>query len=154
MRNSILRPHAPRRRTDAEMDVTPMIDMVFLLLIFFMVCSTMDRTSSVHLPPAFFGSAVSPRFSTVITVDGEGPNAVIYLGDGTHTLPLSGSREEQEDAVTRAVEEAYREGRTAVILKAARGLRRGEVARIEAAIARAGAVTLHIAVFEQQGRLN
>mgnify|MGYP003325625382 CR=1 FL=1 len=35
--------HLPRKKLeDAEMDITPMIDVTFLLLIFFMVTSTMQ----------------------------------------------------------------------------------------------------------------
>ena len=40
---------------DAEMDFTPMIDMVFLLLIFFLVASKIDQATSVKLPPARHG---------------------------------------------------------------------------------------------------
>ena len=39
----------PRRREDAEMDITPMIDIVFLLLIFFLVASKMDEAAAVRL---------------------------------------------------------------------------------------------------------
>ena len=48
------RPH----QDDSEMDITPMIDMTFLLLIFFLVASKMDRSNEVRLPPAEHGVAV------------------------------------------------------------------------------------------------
>lgn len=34
-----------KKREDDEMDITPMIDITFLLLIFFIVCSTMEKVS-------------------------------------------------------------------------------------------------------------
>ena len=40
----------------ADMDITPMIDVVFLLLIFFMVTSTMQGTPDKDIPPASSGT--------------------------------------------------------------------------------------------------
>ena len=37
---------------DTEMDITPMIDITFLLLIFFIVSSKMDPSANVPLPAA------------------------------------------------------------------------------------------------------
>lgn len=54
-------PALPRRRLteDSELDMTPMIDCVFLLLIFFTVTSRPDQATSVELPPARYGKGVS-----------------------------------------------------------------------------------------------
>ena len=41
-----------KKRDDDEMDITPMIDITFLLLIFFVVCSTMDPTKIGKIPEA------------------------------------------------------------------------------------------------------
>ena len=59
---------ASRRFTqsDDEMDITPMIDITFLLLIFFLVASTPDRQTAVDLPTARFGRGVSQN-NAVIT---------------------------------------------------------------------------------------
>lgn len=47
---------ARRKRTaDADLDITPMIDVTFLLLIFFMVTSTMQTTRDRDIPPAVSG---------------------------------------------------------------------------------------------------
>ena len=44
-------PLMPERNTeDAEMDITPMIEITFLLLIFFLVASKMDSPASGELP--------------------------------------------------------------------------------------------------------
>lgn len=139
-----------KKRLSSEIDITPMIDIVFLLLIFFMVCSTMENQNTVALPPAQFGSAVSMRNATIITLAGEGPDMVVYIGDGTDGEPLPNDRALQEDMVANAVEAAVREGRTAVLIKASKRLHWGPISRIEAAATRIEGVTLHKAVHEER----
>jgi biopolymer transport protein ExbD len=45
-------PEVPRRRKreDAEMDMTPMVDVVFLLLIFFMITTSFGLQKAIELP--------------------------------------------------------------------------------------------------------
>ena len=38
-----------QRRDDVELDITPLIDVVFLLLIFFMVSTTFERESEINI---------------------------------------------------------------------------------------------------------
>ncbi len=45
-----------KKRDDPDMDITPMIDVVFLLLIFFMVTSTMQGTPDKDIPPSYSGT--------------------------------------------------------------------------------------------------
>lgn len=131
------------------MDITPMIDINFLLLIFFLVCSTTDHLGSVPLPPAYFGTAVSERDATVITLDGNGPDCVVYLGASTSGTPLSLDKEKQEQEIIEAVQEGYRNGKDVVVLRANGDLFQAEVHRIETAIGTVeGVRTLHLAVKE------
>lgn len=44
-----------RKVEEAELDITPMIDVTFLLLIFFMVTSTMQATPDKDIPPSKSG---------------------------------------------------------------------------------------------------
>lgn len=39
----------PQRKDDVELNITPLIDVVFLLLIFFMVSTTFDRESEINI---------------------------------------------------------------------------------------------------------
>ena len=39
----------PQRKDDVELNLTPLIDVVFLLLIFFMVSTTFQRASEINL---------------------------------------------------------------------------------------------------------
>ena len=121
----------------AEMDITPMIDITFLLLIFFIVCSTMQQSSSVKLPPARHGKGVDEQMAVIITVDGEGGDEEprVYLGDGTTTEPLPQDHAAQEKLIAEAVELGLEEGKTAILVKAARKLKSGDVERVSKAAA-------------------
>ena len=39
----------PQRSDDTDVNITPLIDVVFLLLIFFMVSTTFDRESEINI---------------------------------------------------------------------------------------------------------
>ncbi len=69
-----------RRREDDEMDITPMIDITFLLLIFFVVCSTMDPTKIGTIPEADNGLAISAKNSAVIFIN-PGPGDEVILSN-------------------------------------------------------------------------
>lgn len=129
-----------RASQDAETDITPMIDMTFQLLIFFIVCSKMDASTAPPLPTAKYGAAVPSKASVMITVgiNQEG-NAVIYKGNGQDaTLRLTATEPaEQETEIAKYVEEtanAAAPPKTAVLIKAGKGLKRKDVARIEKAV--------------------
>jgi biopolymer transport protein ExbD len=73
---------ASRVRDDSEMDITPMIDMTFLLLIFFVVCSKMDPGEGLSLPPARHGEMVAADSAMVFTIATNGDESLIYKGEG------------------------------------------------------------------------
>jgi biopolymer transport protein ExbD len=66
-----LRPHAKK---SPEVDITPLIDVVFLLLIFFMVSTTFDREAqiTVELPEATGAEAEHAPKELDITIDASG----------------------------------------------------------------------------------
>ena len=103
-----------RKLVDGEMDITPMIDVTFLLLIFFMVASTMQGTPDVDVPPAQHSIGVDSAGAAVVTIlaaksSSESPR--IVLGDG------EGPEADLSD-VRRYVEESARDGKKRVVLKA------------------------------------
>ncbi len=133
-----------------EMDITPLIDMTFLLLIFFLVCTTAALEGAVELPPARYGTAVGPANAVVITV-ADRPGAklpAVYLADGKKGAPLPDNIETQEEEIVRAVEAGLAAGKSLVLIKAERTVREGEVVRIAAAASRVPGVKLHVAVME------
>ena len=145
-------PVLPRRpvRDTAEMDITPMIDITFLLLIFFLVCSTANVQTAVELPPARHGTGVNDRTSVILTVadrGGAGP-ALVYLADGKKGKPLPDDEDLQKAEITEAVERGLQQGKSTVLIKAERGVKHGDVWRVESAAGRVEGVKLHVAVYE------
>lgn len=139
----------PSRETP-EMDITPLIDMTFLLLIFFLVCTTAALEGAVELPPARYGTAVGPADAVVITV-ADRPGAklpAVYLADGKKGSPLPDSLDAQEQAIVQAVEAGMSRGKSIVLIKAERSVKEGEVVRIAMAASQVPGVKLHIAVME------
>lgn len=65
----------PKRRDDSLLvDITPLIDVVFILLLFFMVASTFDRQAKlkIDLPEASAQAQMQETQSVVITIDAKG----------------------------------------------------------------------------------
>jgi len=79
-----LPPKRNRAGSDADIDITPMIDVTFLLLIFFMVSSTMKSTPDLDVPAAKYGVAVPTDAAIVVTIRAqpEAGSPKILLGDG------------------------------------------------------------------------
>src|SRR6188768_4070497 len=78
-------PVSTRRRKleEADMDITPMIDMTFLLLIFFIVTSKMGPKAGIELPPARHGTAAVEKNTVILTVGPGDPFAKVYRGEST-----------------------------------------------------------------------
>lgn len=139
---------------ESEMDIAPMIDCTFLLLIFFIVCSHIGQQTQVDLPKAKFGVPVPSKLAVVLTVAaGEGDSVRIYKGDGIDeaTLINAGTVAEQEDEVASYVAEHVNEGgdKQHVLIKAAKGLKHRDVSRVAKASVRNAEVSqLFIAIME------
>ena len=137
------------KRDPVEMDITPMIDVVFLLLIFFIVCSTIGKTTSVQLPKAKIGVAENPRTATVFTLSGFESDAVVYLGDGPSGQALAADKEMQREEIIQAVEQGLRQGKTNVMIRADRKLHHGEVFRVESVATSVPGITLNVVVADE-----
>lgn len=129
----------------AEMDITPMIDCTFLLLIFFVLTSTME-SKTLQLPKARHGAAAVEQNSVIVVIGGGGgDSAKVYLGGKVDEGTLaSGSAEDQERAVAQYVIREIRAHpeKTAVLVKAAAGVKHRDVARIAKAAATVEDVTV------------
>lgn len=136
---------------DSEMDITPMIDVTFLLLIFFIVCSTMDPTSAIELAPAKHGQAVGERECFIITVAAGGiDQAPVYLADGAAGDALSEDLEQQNEQIRAAVEEAKSaEGKQDVLIKGDRNVAHRDIARVIKAVSKVPDMRIHLAVTER-----
>lgn len=142
-----------RSGEEAEMDITPMIDCTFLLLIFFLVTSKMKPEMAVELPQARHGAVVVEQTSIILTMAKEGDTVLVYRGNSTAPADVieGGTPVEQEELVAQYVEEES--GRASppkrnVIIKAARGIKHREVARIQRAASQADVEQLYVAILE------
>jgi len=145
---------------DAEMDITPMIDITFLLLIFFLVASKMEESADVQLPPARHGSSVSTQTSVYVTVArGDSDRARIFKGDSTKDslLLTSTNLVDQEKELGAYIQAQFDADamKNSVIINAEKGVQHREVARVAQAVGAVegvheNAIQLHVAVLEVQ----
>ena len=138
----------PRRQLeDTEMDITPMIDITFLLLIFFIVASKMDESANIPLPPATIGTPVLVKQSVILTVGpgADDATAAIFKGDGTE--PKNQLDSSDITALENEIE-AYVEEETGkdpsknyVLIKGATGVRHKHISTTAKAAARVAQIT-------------
>ncbi len=138
---------------EGEMDITPMIDMTFLLLIFFLVGTRMDTQASVQLPEARHGTAAATNSAVILTiVQGEGQRARVYQGDGTAAANQFSATDvaDEQRQIAAYVQEQLNAvvPKQHVLIKAERHVKHREVARVAQAVARTADVPLYVAVFE------
>ena len=142
-----------RVREDAEMDITPMIDITFLLLIFFLVASKMDSDSEVSLPKARNGTAVTVKSSAVLTITpGNGDTVNVFTGNGAIDANRIASADlaEQEAAIAAYVDRMMREeSKQQIIIKAEKSVKHREVARVMQACGLVDEAKVFVAVLEE-----
>lgn len=139
-----------RRRNlpEADLDITPMIDVTFLLLIFFMVSSTMQGSRDADVPIARHGDGVSTRSSAIVTVEAaENASATIKTSSGNG--PLTSAAIED---IRPFVESELKDGRSHVIIRAERYVPTGTVQRICKIVNEIDGVTFSIGVQEERNR--
>jgi biopolymer transport protein ExbD len=67
-----------KKYDEAEMDMTPMIDVTFQLLIFFMLTNSLANPAPLEVAEAQYGRGVTPDGKQTILIDDKG---TYYLGD-------------------------------------------------------------------------
>jgi biopolymer transport protein ExbD len=147
----------PRADDEDELEMTPMIDVTFLLLIFFMVSSTVSQFASLQLPEANTGDAENPETRVVLVLDfpDGGNDASAEKFQGGQPILLADARlrlsnsQELLDAAT--LEERLRtsfqeQGKTQLILQAHRKMPASVVREVLNIGRRAGAVKTLVGV--------
>ncbi|MFO0921956.1 MAG: biopolymer transporter ExbD [Pirellulales bacterium] len=118
---------------DDEIDFTPMVDIVFLLLIFFMVATKISRSPKVDIPHAFHGkNMVESDFVIVVVRKGSEELAEVTRMDGSKFSP---DAEQQEAEIAEYVEAGLQGGLNHVLVKSEGAVKYGEVERVRQAIA-------------------
>jgi len=125
---------APERPPmDDEMDITPMIDMTFLLLIFFILTSKMTAERSYEVPPAKHGSSIAAKNCVVLTVmRGIGEAPIVAKGDGSL---FSDDPEQQTAEIAEYVQiQLESGGKTDVLVRAEGNVTAKQLKKVEMAI--------------------
>jgi biopolymer transport protein ExbD len=138
---------------EADMDITPMIDMTFLLLIFFMVSSRIAAKATVDLPKARHGDVIGMKDAVILTVAAGDPVPRVYAGDAIEEANLiaASTPEEQEDKIVAFVEEfARKENKRYVLVQASKGLKHRDVSRVAKAASKAELEQLFVGVMEKK----
>lgn len=127
---------------EGELDITPMIDITFLLLAFFVVVSKMDPQAAVDLPPASFGESVQDKECVVLIVAKaeSGVKTNFYAGRSkTSEFEIMATEpEEIEDAIGSFVQDelsAHPE-LSSILIKAEGNVRVGDVELAKRGVAR------------------
>lgn len=132
-----------RRGSSAELDITPMIDVTFLLLIFFMVTSTMRPTSELQLPIAKHGVGVPADDAVIVQILSPG-----VAGGGDPEVLLDKSPVTLEELEQR-VQESYDANRSEVIIQADRDTPHRAVLQVMNAIKSVDGVKFHVGVRDE-----
>ena len=133
---------------DAEFDITAMIDLVFMMNIYFMVSFLTAAMGEIAMPTAKHVAALDPNVSVFVTVMGslDGESVSVYLANGQKGEEIK-DPEQQEIKVREYVEQALAEGKSNVLIKAEHKVQEGHVFRISTAAAIEG-MKLHAGVTE------
>lgn len=132
-----------RSSGEREIDLTSAIDIVFLLLIFFVLTSAIAVQSKVAIPPARHGKGVDPTRSTIVTLLAplrQGEDARILLGDRTEG-PVNSLEE-----VEREIERGVAAGKSQVIIQAERTVPHRDVLEVARIVGAKDQGVLYIAV--------
>jgi len=135
---------------DPYFDLTAMIDLVFMMNIFFLVTSIASAISELDLPPARHVHAAELEKAIIVSIvsagDGVPPTVRLEDASGAQTLP-AGSQ--QEERIRAAIEAGMADGsKSLLLIKAERAILHRDVARIASVAAGFQGLKLNLAVLE------
>jgi biopolymer transport protein ExbD len=138
----------PRKplKDDASFDITAMVDLVFMMNIYFLVAWIVAAVAEVDLATAKHCVAADAEKAVVITITAGSPPAV-YLGDVSPGKAIDPY--EIEWRLKDAAEAGMREGKKIVLVKAEKRVRLRDLVRISAAATAVKGMKLNLAVMEK-----
>lgn len=120
------------REFDGEFDITPMIDVVLLLLIFFIVTARMEPKIVNELPKAKNGDVVAAEDGCVIFVKRTGDGSMqVFRADGRQ---FTGAMEQIEQDIEEYVRNADK--REFVLIRGEPRVKTGDMAKVRVAASR------------------
>ena len=130
-----------------HIDMTPMVDVVFQLLTFFLLAVKRDSQEPIDVPTVTRSDAVADSESTYITIKpplGGSKEPVIILGD--RGGGGADKKEIKPEDVKSEVESGVKNGRPKIIVKAERLVAHGDVLKICRIVASVEGAVLHVGV--------
>ncbi len=136
---------------EARFDITAMIDLVFMMNIFFLVTTVTAALAEMDLPTAKHVAAADRDTAIVfaITAGPHGGPGELTIDDGNERYSLD-NLELHERKIREAVEAAVRANRNTVLIKAERNVRLREVSRVAAIAVPVPGTELKVVVIEQE----
>ena len=135
-----------REQEDADVPISAMIDVVFLLIIFFVVTATLDRDiedENVHLCSAPHGKPVKKKDPRTVTIN--------VRSDGTCTI--SGTIADQEMVANVLKNAAHQYGTNIpIIIRADRAVLHGYVKKVMDAITSTGLYRIKFQALKEKDR--
>ena len=126
---------------ETEMDITPMIDITFLLLIFFIVASKMDTPASAELPNAVANRPIMADKAIVINIHKEGDRVIVSAPVPGTSKPkvFSSDPDAQSTEITEFVNQFVQQDEKRQVLLQASGLvKHKDISRVGQAIGAVG----------------
>jgi len=146
------RRHDDHTESDNEVDMTPMIDCIMLLLIFFMTTSKMNAQGAVPVPEARHGSASDPRRSIIISIfeAKTGKEAEVVLGDGYPDKDQRPLAKNDED-IRQYIKTEREKIKNQVIIKAEERVAARDVHRVSRIVGEFDTMQLFLAIRNREG---
>src|SRR5947199_6231386 len=110
---------ARRRENHPEFDITAMVDLVFMMNIYFLVTFVTAALGEINLPAANHAVPLDSDKAVILTVLA-GPDwrtVFVYLGDGKKGTPLV-EPDDQANQIASLVDRGAATGKNAVLIKA------------------------------------
>lgn len=144
-----------KRAGDGDLDITPMIDITFLLLAFFVVVSKMDPTTIVNMPKAKYGDSVPEQTAVILVVEATDEDTpIVYKGKARESsAKCTGQIEDIETQLADFVKDEMANNplKTSVIIKAEKKVKYRHLDIVKRAVS--GSLTeenvIHIGIEEE-----
>jgi biopolymer transport protein ExbD len=134
----------------AHFDITAMIDLVFMLNIFFMVTTVAAAMAEMDLPVVRHCIPTDPSTAVIVLLlSGNGTDPVVHLGDQPEGNGVT-NPDEQIKRVRALVEEGMRSDKRVLLLKAERSVKLRDIQRIGAVVRDVPGAELRLAVIEKE----
>jgi biopolymer transport protein ExbD len=141
-------PMFPRKKSEdnADFDITAMIDLVFMMNIYFMVTALVTASAEIALPFASHCTPADKDNAVIISVLADASGSKVYLGEAFSGPVIEPA--DQEQKITAAIQEKLATGHEQVIIKAEFDVPHKEVSEIMRIANDAGDVQLFLGVHE------